>query len=230
MYVDKPILKSFQPPLFDPGDSSTVVAEFFPQVWGMAEDLTKLEDEVRRKSLEQIAELKVARVSPLIVYLLVTLVDDPNIDIRAQIVQILGDVLSLDGEGKPAPDAVRHHMTSHLSQMRTRQIFALLQLLVRYDELEPHIARLLNACPYAGNHLADVVGSRKAPLDVRRKAVRLIGRVGYIDAIPALERLLTRLETRINGQQALPFASQIGNAETELIPELHSALFLLRSP
>jgi HEAT repeat protein len=230
MYVDKPIFKSFQPPLFDLGDSSTVVAEFFPQVWGMAEGLTKLEDKVRRESLEQIAELRVARVSPLVVYLLVTLVDDPNIDIRAQVVQVLGDVLSLDGEGKPAPDAVRHHMTSHLSKMRTRQIFALLQLLVRYDELEPQIARLLNACPYAGNHLADVVGSRKAPLDVRRKAVRLIGRVGYIDAIPSLERLLTRLETRINGQQALPFAPQIGNEEMDLIPELHSALFLLRSP
>ncbi|MCK4977909.1 MAG: hypothetical protein KAS36_13325 [Anaerolineales bacterium] len=230
MYVDRPIIKQFQPPLFDLGDSSTGVAEFFPQVWGIAEGLTKPDVEERRFSLNYIAESRVARISPLIVYLLSTRVNDPDIQIRSQVVQVLGDVLSADEDGNPAPEAVRYHLTSHLSQMRTRQIYALLQVLVYDGDLEPQVARLLNACPYAGIHLTDVVSSRKTPIEVRLNAVLLIGRVGFVDAIPALERLLARLESRINGQQSLPFAPQIGTEETDLIPYIQATLILLRSP
>jgi hypothetical protein len=230
MYVDRPIIKQFQPPLFDLGNSSTGVAEFFPQVWGIAEGLTKADVEERRNSLNYIAESKVARISPLIVYLLSTRINDPDIQTRAHVVQVLGDVLSADDDGNPAPEAVRYHLISHLSQMRTRQIYALLQVLTYDGNLESQVAKLFNACPYAGTHLTDIVSSRKTPIDIRLKAVLLIGRVGFVDAIPALERLLARLDSRLNGQQSLPFAPKVATEETNLVPNIQATLILLRSP
>jgi hypothetical protein len=58
----------------------------------------------------------------------------------------------------------------------------------------------------------------------------LIGRVGYLDALPALERLLARLESRLHGQQAMPFAPKSSLEEAELLPDLQLTLTLLRSP
>lgn len=230
MYLDKPIIKQFQPPLFDLGETTTGIAEFFPRVWSAAEGLTKTDIDVRKESLKFIGESNVARISPLVVYLLSTKISDPDIKIRAQIVRVLGDVLSPDIDGNPAPDEVRYNLINHLSQMRTRQIYALLQVLVYDGSMEPQVAKLFNACPYAGTHLTDIVSSRKTPIDIRLKAVILIGRVGFVEAISPLERLLTRLESKLNGQQSLPFAPKTDTEETNLIPSIHATLILLRSP
>lgn len=230
MYVERPTLNQFQPPLFDLGESSTGVAEFFPKVWSAAEGLTKADLKERKVALNYIEESSVARISPLIVYLLTTRINDPDIQIRSQVVRILGDVLSVDVDGNPAPEEVRYHLRNHLSQMRTRQIYALLQVLTHDGNLEPQVAKLFNACPYAGTHLTDIVSSRKTPIDIRLKAVILIGRVGFVDAIPALERLLSRLESRLNGQQSLPFAPKTATEETNLVPSIQTTLILLRSP
>jgi hypothetical protein len=89
---------------------------------------------------------------------------------------------------------------------------------------------LLNACPYAGNQLADILSSRKVPLEIRRYAVRMIGLVGYLDAIPALERQLARLETRLHGQQSLAFAPVDMVEDAALIPDIRRALAFLQSP
>ena len=40
-----------------------------------------------------------------------------------------------------------------------------------------------------------LAASRKAPLEIRRYAIRLAGEVGYCDVIPTLERMLARLES-----------------------------------
>jgi hypothetical protein len=53
--------------------------------------------------------------------------------------------------------------------------------------------------------------------------------VGYVDAIQALDRIATRLETRLNGQQAMPFLPLTGIDDTELLPEVQEVLFQLRS-
>jgi len=113
--------------------------------------------------------------------------------------------------------------------MRTRTIFGLLLVLVRYPDLLHQVARILNACPYAGTHLADIAISRKAPIDVRSKALQLIGLVGYLDAQPALERMLVRLESRLNGQQAMPFAPPVGLDDTNLLPDVKKAIAALEA-
>jgi hypothetical protein len=60
--------------------------------------------------------------------------------------------------------------------------------------------------------------------------VRFVGRVGYVDAIQALERIALRLEARLNGQQAMPFLPMMGVDDTALLPDVRAALFQLRSP
>lgn len=219
-----------QPSLFDLDDSSSGIAELFPEVWAVLEGLGHPDEQRRRVSLAYLSDSGAHRLSPLVVYVLATRITDPDIDTRVKVIRLLGAVLSPDSNGNPAPDVVRHQLTSYLSQMRTRQIFALLQVLAKEPGLESQVAALLSGCPFAGNHLADVVVSRKTPLEIRRKAVRLIGRVGYLDAIPALERLLSRLESRMHGQQTMPFVPKSSSEEAELLPDLQLTLALLRSP
>jgi hypothetical protein len=148
--------------------------------------------------------------------------------LRASIIEALSEVLAPDDEGNPAPEEVRASLRLHLSQMRTRQIYSILQALDAYPELENAAARLLNTCPYAGMHLADILADHKAVFEVRVQAVRMIGIVGFMDALPALERLEARLEARYNGQRAMPFAPP-ASSEVDLLPEIHRAEALLRA-
>ncbi len=80
--------------------------------------------------------------------------------------------------------------------MRTRQIFALLQVIEFDKSAEEAVSSLLSYCSFAGGHLAQILSNRTAPLSIRRQAAHFIGRIGYLDALPALERLASRLESR----------------------------------
>jgi hypothetical protein len=219
-----------QPSLFDLGESSTGIIEFFPQLWGIADMLVSSDTTGKREALAQLEEIDAARFSPLVAYLLTTFLDDSDLELRTVVVRILGRVLGLDQDSRPAPDNVRQCLYQALSQMRTRRVYALLQVSRENGDLEPEVARLLNVCSYAGTHLADIGVSRKNPIVIRREAIKFIGRVGYLDALTTLERLSARLEARQNGQQALPFAPHGDEDEADLLPELRSALRVLRSP
>lgn len=217
-----------QPPLF-PLDESTGNIELFPAVWGAAEALTSPDAATRRKGLERLLELHAPRFSPLVAYLLVTRLADPDLSLRARIVQALGEVLLPDDEGHPAPEDVRRSLRDMLSHLRTRQIFSLLQALVHNPSLEGHAACLLDACPHASNQLMVILADRQVPLPVRERAVRMIGQVGYLDALPALERLAVRLESRLNGRQrAMPFVLPATGDEAALLPAVQAAIELLR--
>jgi hypothetical protein len=105
-----------------------------------------------------------------------------------------------------------------------------MQVAVHDTNTKQYIARLLNACPYAGEHLADILSDRKVPLTIRLQAAYFIGQVGYLDVIQDLERLATRLESRLMGQQAMPFAPRSEPDETVLLPAIQNTLTMLRSP
>jgi hypothetical protein len=227
---DDPLsIKLNQPALFDFTGSSSDTIELFPTVWGAAEELTSPEIEIRRSALERLAALNAIRLSPLIAYLVATRVYEPDLNLRKRVVQFLGDVLAPDEDGLPAPESVTRHLLAYLTQMRTRQILALLQVAAFDAITETSAARLFNACPYGGNQLAGIAGDRKVPMDIRREAARMIGLVGYLDALPALERLEARLNARLKGQQSMPFAPPSGPDESELLPVVQNALTLLRS-
>lgn len=219
-----------QPTLFEIGEATSGAVELFPAVWSAAEMLFAPEATIRQQGFSRLVELGAARLSPLIASLLAVRLTDPDLEIRRQIAHILGDLLSADTLGQCAPEQVRQYLTNTLGQMRQRPIFALLEVAISDPSAEQPIARLFNACPYAGRHLGDILTERKHPLAVRRMAIHYVGLVGYLEAIPALERMSSRLETRLTGQQAMPFAPPLMSDELDLLPEVRLALASLHAP
>ena len=220
----------FQPGLFNLDDTSSGLIELFPAVWDSLEGLISPNIEQRQQALKNLLGWNAPRLSPLVAYVLFTRLTDPDMALRAQIIQALGEVYVVDQNGRAAPDCVRNYLSANLAQMRTRPIYSLLETAIYYPHLESAIARLLNGCPYAGRHLVDILADRRAPRSMRMEAVHFIGRVGYLEAIPELERLANRLETRLFGQQAMPFTSNSPSDEVELLPAINTTLTLLRAP
>jgi len=219
-----------QPALFEILQASTGAMELFPAVWSAAESLADSDARTRQAGLAQLVELNAPRLSPLVAYLIATRLADPDLEMRHQVVLVLGDLLAIDKEGRAADDNVHQVITTYLSQMRTRLVYSLLQVAERFSDADAHIARLFNACPFAGEHLLEILSDRNNPLPVRKKAIDFVGLVGYLDAIPALERLELRLQTRLSGQQAMPFAQSASLDEEELLPTIRGAITSLRAP
>jgi HEAT repeat protein len=230
MELDSIPQQLMQPTLFEYGDTASGAVELFPAVWTAAEALLAPELLIRQQGLARLIELGAPRLSPLIAAILATRLSEPDLELRRQIAYTLGDILTVDEHGRAAPELVRSYLVQMLGQMRQRPIFALLEVSISDPMAEATIARLLNACPYAGRHLADILSERKMPLAVRRSATHFIGLVGYLDAIPSLERMLARLETRAAGQQVMPFAPPGQPDEADLLPEIRTALASLETP
>lgn len=218
-----------QPQLFLVEESIGTI-ELFPTVWGALEDFTKPDLELRRDALQILIDLDAPRYSPVVAYFLVSKITEPDLDLRLQIIETIGRVLSTDENGYPAPQEVRGSLHLYLSTFRTRQIYALLEASAEDKSLEDFVSRLLDACPFAGNHLIDLLDDRKMPIEIRKQAAVMIGTVGFLDALPALDRLHARIEARLHGQKAMPFAPEISASEAELLPVIHKSLNLLRAP
>lgn len=224
------MVSEIQPGLWQSLETSTGIVELFPEVWNTAEALCGPDAGQRSQALVRLDELGAARFSPLVVYLVATRLADTDLKVRCQAIRITGDLLSPDKQGNATPEPVRRSLVWFLSQMRTRSIYHLLEAANSEPESTPQITRLLNACPYAGRHLADIALDRTFPLAERKQAVLFIGAVGYLDAIPALERLAARLGARLKGQQSMSFAPPAHGDENELLPIVQSVLHLLHAP
>jgi|GEM_PF-415334 len=218
-----------QPPLFVI-EQGIGRLELFPAVWSAAEDLLSEDLRAREDGLRRLMELDAARFSPLIGYLLVTRLTEPDTSVRVGIVRALSEALSADSDGQPPPEESHSILCRYLAQMRTRQVYALLQVLDYDMTTNMHVDRLLNLCPYAGNHLVEILNDRKVPISLRVHAIEAIGRVGFLDTLPALERLEARLESRQNGQVTMAFAPAAGTKEIEFLPLIKKALACLRAP
>ncbi|MCH7663130.1 MAG: hypothetical protein IH859_04585, partial [Chloroflexi bacterium] len=165
-----------------------------------------------------------------VAYLLSTRITDPDPTLRVRVIESLANVLSPDENGDPAPKEVRDHLVSELSHMRQRRIFAVLQVAVDHTGMKNHVGILLNANPYSGNHLADILADRLLTLAMRQLAAYYIGQIGFLDALPTLQRLEKRLESRHAGQQKMAFARLSSADEAELIPAIKNAISLLVAP
>ena len=229
MLQDKPSPRLPQPLLLQL-DESTGNLELFPAVWSAVEDFILCEADSCDDPLDKLIELNAPRLSPVVAYLLATRLTDPNLKVRTRIAQIIAGVLTPDDAGNPAPTAVRNSLNLVLAQIRTRQVFALLQISANKIEMEDVVARILDLCPYAGHHLVDILGDHHVTLPIRAQAARLIGRVGYLDALPGLEKLAGKIEARNNGQKEMPFGPLPAVYELELIDSIRQAIRLLKAP
>ena len=195
-----------QPDLNELNPSNSNKAEALPVIWEALELLTSPELLNWIAGLRRIIKLDAVRQHPLVVYVLMTRITEPDIELRTRIVQLLGSILDLDVRGpkKAASslEAVKKTLITALAGMRTRQIFALLQVIEFDKSADEAVSNLLSYCSFAGGHLAQILSNRTAPLSIRRQAAHFIGRIGYLDALPALERLVSRLESRRDEEDA----------------------------
>ncbi|MFO8036982.1 MAG: hypothetical protein R6U57_10190 [Anaerolineales bacterium] len=221
--------KRSQPTLFTVRDTYSETLELVPELWKAAERLTSPDDREREKGISELISQDVCHQSPLIAYLLATRLTDPNLEIRFHVLQILGDILRRRDGGHAAPDSVHRHLQGYVSQMRRRQIFAILQVAEAYSAAEDDIAAILNMCSYAGVALSGILSDRKAPIPIRQKAIYFCGRVGFVDAVPALERLISRLQAQSEKQTHMDFVSPGENMlESSLLIYARAALEKLK--
>lgn len=230
MDADPLRLETMQPQLFVFGETTEGTLELFPTVWGACEELVSQDAVLRRRGMEKLLELKAPRLSPLATYLFATRLADPDFELRKRVIGALADLLIFDPSGLAAPENVRRTLIACLNHMRQPTILALLEVGAADAEMETSLAILFNGCPEAGLALAEILSDRRNALGIRYQAIRLIRLVGYVDTLSELERLAVRLESRIAGQQAMPFAPPAEQDEQGLLGEIRAALFTLREP
>jgi len=230
MSVDPEIMSQFQLALFDFHGTSSQAFELFPKVWVATEALADREASSRHAGLDALVELNAARYSPLVAYMIFTRIEDPDLPLRIKVVNTLAKVLLHDETGQFAPEIVRQSLLSNLSQLKSGQIIGILEAAEFEPNLEENAAILLKANCTAGNVMADILVDRKSPIGLRQQAANMIARVGFVEAIPSIERLVTRLETRKNGQQSYLYSQQELGDEIVLLPLLRSVLSILLAP
>ena len=134
MYPDLPKPATPQPTLllFDETQESV---ELLPEVWSALEDLTKSDVILRRNALDRLVNLGAPRYSPVVAYLIVTKITDQNLELRARIIETIGNVLIQDNNGSQTSTEVRTSLHLILSGFRTREIYAMLQVCAEYQSL-----------------------------------------------------------------------------------------------
>lgn len=192
--------------------------ELLSVIWEAAESLTSTDITQRVVGLERLVVYDAIRQLPLIAYLMATRLEEPDIDLRTRIVRLLGSLINSESFESDPTGRVQKSLMATLSGMRTRQVFALLQV-TEYDKTaEADVMDLLSCCSYAGSHLSEILSNRDLPQEIRKQAAFFIGQIGYLDALPVLERMASRMETRGDEQ------------DSRILPVLQNAVQLLTAP
>ena len=166
-----------QPNLITFEDQETkIVLELFPAVWQAAEKLISADAQQRHAGLDDLLVTEAARISPMIAYLLITRLFDPDQELRSRIVEALANVMRRDAEGRYANEAVRSQIISGLVEMGDPGLQAMIEAGVDNEAMLGHIARLINFAPNAGNFLKDLAADRS-----RKKLGRSQHRSGRIE-------------------------------------------------
>jgi len=191
--------------------------ELLSVIWEAAESFTSPDLMTRISGLERLVDFDAVRQLSLVAYLLTTRLAEPDIELRTRIVKTLANLANISPGGGNPSEGVQRTLISCLSAMRTREVFALLQV-VEYDKsTEKDVADLLSWCSFAGSHLSQILSNRDSSMEIRRQAASFIGLIGYLDALPVLQKLASRLESR-------------GEEETSMLPILQNAVLLLSAP
>jgi hypothetical protein len=200
-----------------------------PLWWKLSEGLLSKDVQTKKETLAELDRLEIIFTTPILASILSNLLHDIDLEVRSMAINLAVKLLDDDQRSGLSDDRARTYLSQELSRMRTRPIYALIQLYNSRHLINEKIVRLIEFCPNAGKHLVDIASNRKFPLDIRQNALDILGIIGYLDAIPDLERLLSRLVTRLNGQKAMPFVSTTGLDETPLLPNLDNALTNLKA-
>lgn len=201
--------------------------------WTAAEMFVSAHVEERRRGFAILNGAEAARRSTLTPHLLASRLDEPDLALRADIVQALADYYEIRGREYRYPPELRGAVTTAIRKFDRPAVQALLELhhahgtgtvALRGEAL----VRLWERLPNASPTLTRLAGDRGFPLCLRQSAIEALGQVGFTDALPALEGLLTRIEGRRAGQLTMLFAPSDWPEDQELLPALRTALERLR--
>jgi hypothetical protein len=184
-------------------DSNNNRLELLKEIWEALESLCSPDLMDRISGFQRLIDYDAVRQLPIATYVLATRLTDPDIDLRTRIARTLGCLVNASQNGGGPSESVEKVLLVQLSAMRTREVFALLQV-VEYDRsAESCIADLFSYCSFAGEHLSQILSNRSVPAEIRRQAAYFIGLIGYLDALPVLERLALRFEKRSDESEVL---------------------------
>jgi hypothetical protein len=213
-----------QLPLFLYGEPTGNIAEMLPVVWNATECLASENAITRQHGIDAILELGAQKVSPLVGFMIATRLGDKDIYIRRRVIYILADLITwVPGDDRRA-DNIRKSISNYLHDIGEETILGILEVAVMDPQAEKAVYDLLNACPFAGRFLGDILTEWKHPLAIRQKAIHFVGLVGYMEILPVLERLLDRLEARQTGQYTMSFASSSARSDEDIMPYLRIAI------
>jgi hypothetical protein len=200
--------------------------------WTAGEMFVSPHVEERRRGLALLCGSEAARTSTLTPHLLASRLEEPDLALRAQIVQALADYFEIRGREFRYPPEVRSAVAAHIRRFDRPQVLALLELRAAAQAgrvaLPPDgLRRLFERLPDASALLTRLAGDRELAVHLRAAAIEMIGHVGFTDAWAALEGLALRLEGRRAGQVPMLFAPSDRAGEEELLPALKQTLRLL---
>jgi hypothetical protein len=200
--------------------------------WVAGEMFVSPHIEERRRGFAILFGAETVRRSNLTIQLLSSRVDEADMALRAQIVQALADYFEVRGLDYRYPAEVRAVVAGHLRKYERAHLLALLELHQAARTGQVRLApdslnRLLERVPSAAAQLVKLAGDRGLALKLRREAIELIGRVGFTDAVQALQGLEARIGGRRAGQIAMTFAPSDHADEQQLLPILRLTLQVL---
>lgn len=195
--------------------------------WQAAEWLVSSDLECRRQGLAALGKRGDWLFTPLVTYLLASRVDEPDLELRGQIVSALAECSAGEGYEAPAPRAIRDYLFRLLAGFDRPQVERLLEVAggaANGAGLPTSVVTLLDRIPNLSNVLTRIAADRTAPAGTRAAAIAALGELGVIDALPVLEGLKTRIEGQAAGQLAMAFAPASNPDDGLLLEALRDAI------
>ncbi len=170
--------------------------EWTPEIWQSAEKLASPINAEREKALNYLTDQGAPQKSPLIAYLMVTMISEPELETRFHAIQALGSMIVNDSESDFCDGRVLEYIQAYLTRINRDQILDLLAVAVQYLSAEQSLIELFKLCSYAGDILNGIVNDRKLPVLIRQSAIYFCGEVGYLETITTIQGLVNRIERR----------------------------------
>jgi hypothetical protein len=146
----------------------------------------------RITGLNQLVSIDAHRRSPVVASIIASRVGESDLSLRTAIVEATFSVLNPNRERELPAENVRLWVRSALGEMRRRDIHGLLQIVEASQENLDPVCGVLNACSFSGSTLIQILTDRKVDIGIRVAAAKAIGRIGFLEAEPALQRVLHR--------------------------------------
>ncbi len=162
--------------------------------WRILEKMISPDPFLRDNGLEDLYSLGDFQDHPLIIYILVTRILDPDLEIRLHAIQILGKILGGNSPGEGLPENSFRTLTEFTSQMDKGGLIKLLEIASAYIAAEEAIKTILKLCSFAGKGLGGIVNDRRLPVEIRQQAIHFSGEVGFLNTDTAIRNLIQRIE------------------------------------